>query len=455
MSIAFSQAKLRGEQRRNMVEAVQKQMQAAAILAVGEVLMACLDTEVTVKLGREKGIPRQISEQPRKIHWQCTNCGCTDANYFTRDGHYRRELKTGWGKIQKLQVPMLECQKCQHDVICDFEILEKHDRFWLDLDQDVLWSSGSSQSLREIAERWSATTGNTVGLRTINERINQIESLAQNYHEQPIDTVPDVIQCDGIWLTIQEDNQNIQYDKRNRARHKKKGKRVVVLVALGFWKDREKPEIVDWHIAKGEGHTEWEVFLNRLKNRGVTAEKGLQAMIRDGGGGLGQALGGVYGSTVLDQRCIFHKLKNVADKCRTELKGDEHKEERKQLMQQASAVYDAQNAEQAREYLKAWAQTWRAKAPKSVETFERDFEATIAYFQLEGLAREWIRSTSLLERVNRQLRRKFRQALSFASLKGAEAALYLQVQRLHARWADQRWWQASHALYFDFDQPDP
>ena len=106
-----------------------------------------------------------------------------------------------------------------------------------------------AQSLREIAERWSATTGNTVGLRTINERINQIESLAQNYHEQPIDTVPDVIQCDGIWLTIQEDNQNIQYDKRNRARHKKKGKRVVVLVALGFWKDREKPEIVDEKVA--------------------------------------------------------------------------------------------------------------------------------------------------------------------------------------------------------------
>ncbi|HWS84374.1 MAG TPA: hypothetical protein VN207_08960 [Ktedonobacteraceae bacterium] len=65
------------------------------------------------------------------------------------------------------------------------------------------------------------------------------------------------------------------------------------------------------------------------------------------------------------------------------------------------------------------------------------------------------RSTSLLERVNRQLRRKFRQALSFASLKGAEAALYLQVQRLHARWADESWWQASHALYFDLDQTDP
>ena len=100
-------------------------------------------------------------------------------------------------------------------------------------DQDVLWSSGYGQSLREISERWSATLGSTVGLRTINERINQIEFLVQKYHEQLIDDAPDVIQYDGIWLTIQEENQTVRYDKRNRARRERKGKRVVVLVALG------------------------------------------------------------------------------------------------------------------------------------------------------------------------------------------------------------------------------
>jgi len=455
MSIAFSDQKLRGEQRREIIQAVQKQMQAEALEAVRRVTAQCLEMEVTAKLGREKGMPRQVSEEPREIDWKCNNCGCSDANYFTRDGHYRRDLQTGWGPVQNLQIPMLECQKCQHDVICEYAILEKNKRFWLDLNQDVLWSSSSCQSLREISERWSATLGSPVGLRTINERINQIELLVQKFHEQPIDDAPDVIQCDGIWMTVQEGNQTIQYDKRNRARRERKGKRVVVLVALGFWKDREKPELVDWHLASGEGHREWESFLNRLKKRGIRAEKGLQAVIRDGGGGLGQALSKVYGSTVVDQRCIFHKLKNVADKCRTDLKGDEHKEERKQLMQQASAVYDAETAEQARESLQAWAHTWREKAPKSVETFERDFDATIAYFQLEGLTREWIRSTSLLERVNRQLRRKFSQALTFGSLKGAEVALYLQIQRLHARWAGQCWWETSHSLYFDLDHDDP
>ena len=187
----------------------------------------------------------------------------------------------------------------------------------------------------------------------------------------------------------------------------------------------------------------------------MTAEKGLKATIRDGGGGLGQALDLVYGSMVFDQRCIFHKLKNVREKCRTELKGDEHQKERKHLLHQARAVYDAQSAEQASERLSAWARTWREKAPESVATFERDFEATIAYFQLEGLDRHWVRSTSLLERVNRHLRRKVRQALTFGSRKGAEVALYLQIQRLHAQWADESWWETVHALYFDLAKDNP
>ncbi len=55
---------------------------------------------------------------------------------------------------------------------------------------------------------------------------------------------------------------------------------------------------------------------------------------------------------------------------------------------------------------------------------------------------------SLLERTNRQLRRKFRQAITFGSRKGAEVAIYLQVQRLHAYWTDESWWETSHALYF-------
>ena len=58
-------------------------------------------------------------------------------------------------------------------------------------------------------------------------------------------------------------------------------------------------------------------------------ENGLQAVIRDGCGELGEAMAWVYGTSVIEQRCIFHKMRNVADKCREELKGDAKKEETK------------------------------------------------------------------------------------------------------------------------------
>jgi hypothetical protein len=349
---------------------------------------------------------------------------------------------------------MLECQRCQHDVICEYAILEKYKKYWMDLAQDALWSSGCSQSLRDICDRWSATVGHSVGLRTVNERINHLEPLVHQFHTQPFEQVPQVIQLDGIWVTITEQGEVVVLDRRNRARNARHGKKRVILVALGFWTEngKEKREIVDWQIAESEKHEEWEVLLHRLVKRGAKAENGLKAIIRDGCGGLGRAVELVYAQSVIDQRCIFHKLKNVRDKCRTELKGDDHREQRRQILQEASAVYQAETAEQAKERVAIWSAKWGEMAHESVVTFERDFDATIAFYQLEGLPLQWVRSTSLLERVNRQLRRKFRQALSFGSNLGAEVALYLQVQRLHAQWKHTSWWHTSHALSLDLLQ---
>ena len=122
MSIRFTQGKLQGQERSQVIQEVQKQAKAAAIAAIQPVITAFLEAEQTAKLGREKGQSRRVSAQPREIDWHCGQCGCRDAHQFTRDGHYRRALATGWGLVEGLQIPMLECQCCGHDVICSFAI---------------------------------------------------------------------------------------------------------------------------------------------------------------------------------------------------------------------------------------------------------------------------------------------------------------------------------------------
>jgi hypothetical protein len=180
---------------------------------------------------------------------------------------------------------MVECQRCGHDVICSYAILEKHHRFWMDVDQRVLFGSGLCQSLRLLSQEWSATLESSVGLRTINERINQIEPLLEQGRRKPLTEVPPIVQFDGIWLRMQSQTDTIKLDTRQRQRHQRSGKKVVLLVALGFWTDGSgKREILDWQVASSEGKAAWETLVNRLWERGVRPENGLQAVIRDGCG---------------------------------------------------------------------------------------------------------------------------------------------------------------------------
>src|SRR5258708_35776905 len=99
MSIQFSQGKLQEEERKTILQQVQCHMQQVAQEAVREVATEVVEAEVTAKLRREKGQPRQSQE--RAIGWKCKDCECSDANQFIRDGHYGRGLQTGWGVIDR------------------------------------------------------------------------------------------------------------------------------------------------------------------------------------------------------------------------------------------------------------------------------------------------------------------------------------------------------------------
>ena len=61
MSRAFSQAKLKAEERRAILQAMETQMQQVIIDGVTQVLQEFLEQEVTIKLGRAK--PASTSDE--------------------------------------------------------------------------------------------------------------------------------------------------------------------------------------------------------------------------------------------------------------------------------------------------------------------------------------------------------------------------------------------------------
>ena len=92
----------------------------------------------------------------------------------------------------------------------------------------MLFGSGLCQSLRDLSQQWSATLESQVGLRTINERINQVEPLIEQGRRQPLTEVPPVVQFDGIWLTMVDQQEAVKVDQRGRRRKQRGGKQAVV-----------------------------------------------------------------------------------------------------------------------------------------------------------------------------------------------------------------------------------
>jgi transposase-like protein len=148
------------------------------------------------------------------------------------------------------------------------------------------------------------------------------------------------------------------------------------LVVLGLWTDGSgKRQILEWEGAEQEDQASWQRLVQRLWERGVTLETGLQAIVRDGTQGLEQALDEVDGSLLLQQRCIFHKLRTVSKKC-----SGLDRESKKPFMEHARTVYQGETAAEVRACLAAFAERWRATQPQAVATFEHEFEQTIRYF---------------------------------------------------------------------------
>ena len=218
----------------------------------------------------------------------------------------------------------------------------------------------------------------------------------------------------------------------------------MVLSALGVWPDGHW-EIVHWKVAEGERADTCKAFFGELYLKGLT-EATTALVVSDGANGLESALDHhLYG--VAHQRCIFHKIKQLADhlvfgELPVEPSGDAaqatrqaKRQRKKALVADASQVYKGAGAADIRERAARFQDTWKGREPEAVANFFVDFEKTLSYLAIdfpESLA-SLIRTTNLLERFHKEMRRKQRDIGMFQSEQGCEALWYLLVRREAAK----------------------
>lgn len=416
-------------------QSVKRELVASVKVAVALVLEQALQKEVVGLLGREKGRRRDLSDICM-VNATCNRCHGSLRRNFYRGGSYSRTLLTGPAGVE-VRVPRLSCV-CGGTVDFRFKLFAPYQRVWFDLQERVRQLAGLCLSLRDSIEVLAAENGQPLAIATINGLVNETAVLAEAFHKGPLAMMPAVVALDGIWVKLLEDTERQYVDKRGRRRLRKRRRKVPILVAYGLEPRTGEKCLLDWERGEEENHESWQRLLERLEQRGLRAEKGLKLFIHDGSTGLEAAFAMVdFGPGVRRQRCVFHKLRNVAKAVRGQdaMSRKEKQQRRREVLKAAADVYTGTEQAEIEARLKAFAAKWQEREPEAVLTLQRGFEATLVYLDVLAAARkngeEWqvryLRTTSMLERVNRALRQKFRQVVIFHSELGLDAAMQLVI----------------------------
>jgi transposase-like protein len=403
---------------------------------VAGVFNEALEDEATRFLGRAKGRHRSgLQAQPTNL--QCSACGRHRTLDFVRKGHYERTQLTLWGAVD-LAIPRMECV-CGHCPFFPCQTLTPYDRLWSDLDEETLALVALDVSLRSIGEVVHLQSGDTVSIGTAQRRVRRMAAVAAWHLQQKLTVSPPVIMVDAIFGSLMVDTGEKKRDKKGRLRRVKHGVKRPLLIAQSIDPVTGKTELLAWAEGEAEDVDAWVRLLTMLHDRGIHATSGLRLLIHDGSGSLEAALAMVDFGPVRQQRCVFHKLRNVLrDLTRAPgLSREKQQEHRQAVLADAHAIYEAATAEQARARAAQFRARWQADEPKAVATLERDFAATLTYYALceeaasQGQAwkTEHLRTTSPLEGMNRSLRAKWRQACAFPSSDGRAGAFWLVVRR--------------------------
>lgn len=402
---------------------------------VREVITGALADEVTTLLGREQGERRDLTDET-EVTARCNRCGTQRRNRFYRAGTYPRTLLT-FETWTELRVPRVSCV-CGGMVDLEFVHLVPYGRRWFDVEERARELAALCVSLRDAVEVLAWRNGQPLALSTVNQVVNQTARLHAAWTAERFERVPAVVMLDGLWLKVLEPTETVYRDRQGRERHRFRKRTWPILVAYGVDPVSGERWLLDWERGQAEDEASWQRFLERLEQRGLVAERGLDLILHDGGSGLAAALTTVYfGPDVELQRCLFHKLRNVWQAVRGEdgMTRQERQQRRTAVLADARAVYQHDTADACRQALTAFREKWAAAEPEAVATLERDFAQTLSYFRVRdrALARGLVyrltclRTTSPLERVNRHFRRKARQVVIFHAEAGVTASLELVI----------------------------
>ena len=310
-----------------------------------------------------------------------------------RAGHYERDFQTTSGNV-KLKMPKLK------GVAFETAIIERYQRRESSVEEALIEMYLAGVSVRRVEDITQALWGTKVSPGTISNLNKKVYDHIEEWRERRLQYEYPYVYLDGIYL---KRNWGGEYEN------------VAILVAMAVNKDGYR-EVIGTTEGMKEDKESWRSFLVSLKERGL---QGTRLFVGDRCLGLLEAIGEVFPEAKY-QRCVVHFYRNVFSVV--------PRGKMKQVAAMLKAIHAQEDKEAARERAAAVAAKLREmKLREAADKVEKGIEETLTYMDFPATHWTKLRTTNVLERLNREIRRRTKVVGTFPD---GHSALMLVCARL-------------------------
>ncbi len=191
-----------------------------------------------------------------------------------------------------------------------------------------------------------------------------------------------------------------------------------VLSAIGI-DAQGRRSVLGVSVSLSEAEVHWRAFLTSLQERGLY---GVPMIVSDSHAGLKAACAARFAG-VAWPRCQLHLLQNA-------LHLMPRQNQKTELAEALRTVFNAPDLVEAQRRLQQVVQQYEKSVPKLAQCLEENVPQGLSVFALPAPQRRYLRTTNLLERVHKELKRRTRVATLFpneASLLRLVSAVLAEV----------------------------
>jgi len=356
---------------------------------------------------------------------ELTNAGRyerTEARQGYRSGHYERKLTTTSGEVT-LKMPKLK------KVAFETAIIERYQRRESSIEEALIEMYLAGVSVRRVEDITEALWGTKVSAGTVSNLNKKVYEHIETWRNRPLQGNYPYVYLDGMYL---KRNWGGEYEN------------VAILIAMAV-NDEGYREVIGAAEGMKEDKASWMEFLKSLKQRGLT---GTQLFIGDKCLGLLEAVNEVYPGSKY-QRCTVHFYRNVFSVV--------PRSRMKEVAVMLKAIHAQENKEAAKQKAAAVAEKLREmKLREAAKKIDDGIVETLTYMDFPYAHWSKIRSNNVIERLNREIRRRTRVVGTFPDGNSALMLVCARLRHVASKdWGTKRYMSMTHLHEMQKEEATP